>query len=104
MPNFRFVNCLTARIFHLLRDRKANVAVMFAVMMVPTIYLLGMTLDYTQAVRKRSQLERSARRGRHCRRHAEHAVAEQRCRDYRRNQRLQRHGNRSSRPFRPHRH
>ena len=44
---------------------------------------------------------RSARRGRHCRRHAEHAVAEQRCRDCRRNQRLQRHGNRSSRPFRP---
>jgi Flp pilus assembly protein TadG len=57
MPNFRFVNFLTARIFHLLRDRKANVAVMFAVMMVPCIYLLGMTLDYTQAVRKRSQLD-----------------------------------------------
>lgn len=56
MANFRFVNFLTARIFHLLRDRKANVAVMFAVMMVPCIYLLGMTLDYTQAVRKRSQL------------------------------------------------
>jgi Flp pilus assembly protein TadG len=57
MPNFRFVNFLTARFLHLLRDRKANVAVMFAVMMVPTIYLLGMTLDYTQAVRKRSQLD-----------------------------------------------
>ena len=57
MPNFRFVNFLTARIFHLLRERKANVAVMFAVMMVPCIYLLGMTLDYTQAVRKRSQLD-----------------------------------------------
>jgi Flp pilus assembly protein TadG len=56
MANFRFVNYLTARFFHLLRDRKANVAVMFAVMMVPCIYLLGMTLDYTQAVRKRSQL------------------------------------------------
>jgi Flp pilus assembly protein TadG len=56
MANFRFVNYLTARIFHLLRDRKANVAVMFAVMMVPCIYLLGMALDYTQALRKQSQL------------------------------------------------
>ena len=56
MPNFRFVNSLTARIFHLLRDRKANVAVMFAIMMVPCIYLLGMALDYTQALRKQSQL------------------------------------------------
>jgi Flp pilus assembly protein TadG len=56
MANFRFVHFLTARIFHLLRDRKANVAVMFAIMMVPCIYLLGMALDYTQALRKQSQL------------------------------------------------
>jgi Flp pilus assembly protein TadG len=39
-----------------LRDRKANVAIIFALMMVPTIYLLGMALDYTQATHKRSQL------------------------------------------------
>jgi Flp pilus assembly protein TadG len=56
MRKLRFASRLTAHILHLARDRKANVAVMFAVMMVPCIYLLGMTLDYTQAVRKRSQL------------------------------------------------
>jgi Flp pilus assembly protein TadG len=56
MLKLRFADALTARMSHLVRDRKANVAVMFAVMMVPCIYLLGMTLDYTQAVRKRSQL------------------------------------------------
>jgi Flp pilus assembly protein TadG len=56
MPKFRFANFLTAQIFRLLRDRKANVAVMFAIIMVPCIYLLGMALDYTQALRKQSQL------------------------------------------------
>jgi Flp pilus assembly protein TadG len=38
-------------------NRNANVAVMFALAMVPTIYLLGMMLDYTQAIRRRSQLD-----------------------------------------------
>jgi len=42
------------------RDRKANVAIIFALMMVPTIFLLGMTLDYTQALRKREQLNAAA--------------------------------------------
>jgi len=42
--------------FRFRSDRKANIAVIFALAMVPTIYLLGMTLDYTQAVHKRSQL------------------------------------------------
>ncbi|WP_441235458.1 TadE/TadG family type IV pilus assembly protein [Bradyrhizobium sp. 930_D9_N1_4] len=42
------------------RDRKANIAVIFALMMVPIIFLLGMTLDYTQAVRKREQLNAAA--------------------------------------------
>jgi Flp pilus assembly protein TadG len=56
MPKFEFANFLTAQIFHLLRDRKANVAIMFAIIMVPCIYLLGMALDYTQALRKQSQL------------------------------------------------
>ena len=40
--------------FH--RDRKANVAITFALVMIPTVYLLGMALDYSLAVRKRSQL------------------------------------------------
>src|SRR5665213_632707 len=60
MPKFRFADYLTARIFHLLRDRRANVAVIFALVMVPTIYLLGMTLDYSQAIRKRAQLNAAA--------------------------------------------
>ncbi|MGJ4946604.1 TadE/TadG family type IV pilus assembly protein [Bradyrhizobium sp. HKCCYLS1011] len=42
------------------RDREANVAIMFALMMVPTIYLLGMALDYTQAVRRQEQLDAAA--------------------------------------------
>ncbi|WP_164934469.1 TadE/TadG family type IV pilus assembly protein [Bradyrhizobium zhanjiangense] len=42
------------------RDRKANVAIIFALMMVPTIFLLGMTLDYTLALRKREQLNAAA--------------------------------------------
>ncbi|CCE06994.1 conserved hypothetical protein [Bradyrhizobium sp. STM 3843] len=42
------------------RHREANVAIMFALMMVPTIYLLGMALDYTQAVRKQEQLDAAA--------------------------------------------
>jgi Flp pilus assembly protein TadG len=56
MPSPRFANRLTALVCHLLRDRDGNIAVIFAIAMVPTIYLLGMTLDYTQAVHKRSQL------------------------------------------------
>lgn len=42
------------------RDRKANIAVIFALMTVPIIFLLGMTLDYTQAARKREQLNAAA--------------------------------------------
>jgi Flp pilus assembly protein TadG len=42
------------------RDREANVAIIFALMMVPTIYLLGMALDYTQALRKQEQLDAAA--------------------------------------------
>ena len=59
MPKLRFAN-LTARIVCFLNDRKANVAVIFALLMVPTIYLLGMTLDYSQVVRKRAQLNAAA--------------------------------------------
>src|SRR4051794_6199923 len=42
------------------RDRSANVAIIFALMMVPTIYLLGMAMDYTQALRKQGQLDAAA--------------------------------------------
>ncbi|MBR0795383.1 pilus assembly protein [Bradyrhizobium jicamae] len=39
------------------RDRRANVAVIFALTMVPTIYALGLAMDYTQALRKQTQLD-----------------------------------------------
>ncbi|WP_354138616.1 pilus assembly protein TadG-related protein [Bradyrhizobium sp. LB11.1] len=42
------------------RDRKANVAIIFALVMVPTIFLLGMSLDYTLALRKKGQLDAAA--------------------------------------------
>ena len=60
MPKLRFANHLPARIVGLVRDGKANVAVIFALAMVPTIYLLGMTLDYSQVIRKRAQLNAAA--------------------------------------------
>jgi Flp pilus assembly protein TadG len=73
MSNLRSANRLTTRLFQSLKDRKsdiatnpllrhfasndrANVAVIFAIVMLPTIYLLGMTMDYTQAYHKQSQL------------------------------------------------
>ncbi|MBR1086870.1 pilus assembly protein [Bradyrhizobium manausense] len=42
------------------RDRKANVAIIFALMLVPIIFLLGMALDYTLALRKQEQLNAAA--------------------------------------------
>jgi Flp pilus assembly protein TadG len=41
-------------------DRKANVAVITALTMVPIVFLLGMTLDFTQALRKKQQLDAAA--------------------------------------------
>src|ERR1700733_2467355 len=42
------------------RDRRANVAVITALVLVPIIFLLGMTLDFTQAMRKKGQLDAAA--------------------------------------------
>jgi Flp pilus assembly protein TadG len=42
------------------KDRKANVAVIAAITLVPIIFLLGMTLDFTQAMRKKEQLDAAA--------------------------------------------
>jgi len=72
MPRLRLADCLTAALLVLreprgnvitnallmrfVRSRSGNVAIIFALMMVPTIYLLGMALDYTQAYHKQSQL------------------------------------------------
>ena len=51
---------LRASLCRFVRDRKANVAVIFAILLFPTVYLLGMTLDYTQAQRRQSQLDAAA--------------------------------------------
>src|SRR5262252_2669607 len=39
------------------RDRKGNFAVIFALSLVPTIYLSGMTIDYIQAASRRTKLD-----------------------------------------------
>ncbi|SFI90400.1 Flp pilus assembly protein TadG [Bradyrhizobium sp. Gha] len=39
------------------RDRKANVAVIFALVMVPTVFLLGMALDYTHTQHMKVNLD-----------------------------------------------
>jgi Flp pilus assembly protein TadG len=57
MPQSELANRLTTLVSGFLRNRNGNIAVIFAIAMVPIIYLLGMTLDYTQAVHKRSQLD-----------------------------------------------
>jgi Flp pilus assembly protein TadG len=51
---------LRAWLYHFVVDRKANVAVIFAITIVPIIFLLGMTLDFTQALRKKEQLDAAA--------------------------------------------
>jgi Flp pilus assembly protein TadG len=51
---------LRAWLYHFVIDRKANVAVIFALTIVPIIFLLGMTLDFTQALRKKEQLDAAA--------------------------------------------
>jgi len=51
----RFV--LRAWLYRFARNCKANVAVIFALMMVPTVYLLGMALDYTHTQRMKVELD-----------------------------------------------
>ena len=48
---------LRAWLYRFARDRKANVAVIFALVMVPTIFLLGMALDYTHAQHMKVDLD-----------------------------------------------
>jgi Flp pilus assembly protein TadG len=60
MPRLRFANRLKTLISRFRRDRKANIAVIAALTMVPVIFLLGMTLDFTQAMRKKEQLDAAA--------------------------------------------
>jgi Flp pilus assembly protein TadG len=42
------------------RNRDANVAIIFAIVLIPTIFLMGMGLDYTSAYRKQLQLNAAA--------------------------------------------
>jgi Flp pilus assembly protein TadG len=51
---------LRVSLYRFARDRRANVAVITAITMVPIIFLLGMTLDFTQALRKKEQLDAAA--------------------------------------------
>lgn len=60
MPKLRFANRLKTLICRFRHDRKANIAVITALTMVPIVFLLGMTLDFTQALRKKEQLDAAA--------------------------------------------
>jgi Flp pilus assembly protein TadG len=60
MPKLRAADRLTRLISRFLISREANIAVIFAITIVPIIFLLGMTLDYTQALRKKEQLDAAA--------------------------------------------
>jgi len=60
MPKLRFAHRLMALVSRFRSDRKANIAVIFALTLVPIIFLLGMTLDFTQALRKKEQLDAAA--------------------------------------------
>src|ERR1700753_2296283 len=51
---------LRACLYRFARDRQANIAVVTALAIVPIIFLLGMTLDFTQALRKKEQLDAAA--------------------------------------------
>ena len=42
------------------RNREGNVAIIFALALVPMIFLTGMAMDYTLALRKSAQLEAAA--------------------------------------------
>lgn len=48
---------LRAWLYRFVRDRTANVAVIFALAMAPTIFLLGMALDYTHAQHMKVNLD-----------------------------------------------
>ncbi|MGX4771339.1 TadE/TadG family type IV pilus assembly protein [Bradyrhizobium guangdongense] len=54
------VRCIRRYLTRFAAAEQANVAVLFAIMLFPTIYLLGMTMDYTQAQRRQSQLDAAA--------------------------------------------
>jgi len=51
---------MRSRLYRFVTDRGGNVAIIFALATVPLIYLLGMTTDYTQALRKKNQLDAAA--------------------------------------------
>jgi Flp pilus assembly protein TadG len=51
---------LMTKLRRFIRGREANVAITFAFASLPTIYLLGMGLDFASAVRRQSQLDAAA--------------------------------------------
>ena len=51
---------MIGRIRRLIKERRANVAITFALAMVPLVYLVGVGVDYTYAVARKSQLDADA--------------------------------------------
>jgi Flp pilus assembly protein TadG len=60
MSRLPAARCIRRPLARFATSEQANVAVIFAIMLFPTVYLLGMTLDYTQAQRRQSQLDAAA--------------------------------------------
>ncbi|MGO8975260.1 MAG: TadE/TadG family type IV pilus assembly protein [Steroidobacteraceae bacterium] len=45
------------------RDRKGNVAIIFALSLIPAVFLIGMALDFSSSMQRRSQLDAAADAG-----------------------------------------
>lgn len=55
--NIRHIKC---RLLTFVRDRRANVAIVFSLLAIPLIFAVGMGIDYTSAARVRSKLNAAA--------------------------------------------
>ncbi len=55
-----YARMLMTKLRNFVRDREANVAITFAFAIIPTVFLAGMALDYTSALRRQTQLDAAA--------------------------------------------
>ena len=60
MSRLPLTRCIRRCLARFATAKQGNVAVIFAIMLFPTVYLLGMAIDYTQAQRRQSQLDAAA--------------------------------------------
>lgn len=60
MSKPRFPSRATALIFHFLSDKKANLAVIFALALIPILSAIGCAVDYSMATRMRAKMQSAA--------------------------------------------